>query len=333
MSPIPRRIQAVIMVLFMMLCPLQRLMAQPHDEMKNYRYIYLWDVTLSMKGYGGAPNIWKEVTDNIINDITSNLPNSPRNEIVVIPFQTDFYCKPWRQRGDAQGKAELIRQIRQFDTDQVSNTDIGRPLTRVIDEILSPDKIDVMKLLTDGKTQNEAAFKAALRHWCAEAQHKDAYGYYIMLTDNAADEAVVQDINATCRFEPLHGTEVEIVQISPTWLMSHNLLDEDEVVGVNFRTMPPNANIEGYTVGISDHPSEFYFIKEDKATIHNNEITLTLVPKMMAEEIVNLIGNGDELLLIDLEDDPKYPRARIIPNSVRIKLVTKPEKTLRFSVK
>lgn len=317
----------------MLLLPGQRLMAQGHDEVKNYRYIYLWDVTLSMKGYGGAPNIWKEVTDNIINDISNNLPNSPRNEIVVIPFQTDFYCQPWRQRGDAQGKAELIRRIREFDTDKVSNTDIGRPLMRVIDEILAPDKIDVMKLLTDGKTQNEAALKAALNHWCAEAQHKDAYGYYIMLTDNAADEAVIQDINATCRFESLQGTEVEIVQITPTWLMSHNLLDEDEVVEVHFKTMPPNVNIEGYTVGISDHPSDFYYIKEDQATIHNNKISLTLVPKMMAEEIVNQIGKGDELLLIDLEDDPKYPRARIIPNSVRIKLVTKPEKTLRFSVK
>ena len=63
---------------------------------KDIRQTYLWDVTLSMKGFGGAPDIYDAVVDVMIKDIESI--SNERTEIVVVPFQNTKYCDVWKEK-------------------------------------------------------------------------------------------------------------------------------------------------------------------------------------------------------------------------------------------
>ena len=71
-------------------------------QFKDVRQTYLWDVTLSMKGYNGAPDIYDQVVDVMIKDIRSI--TDERTEIVVVPFQDTKYCEVWRESATPEGK-------------------------------------------------------------------------------------------------------------------------------------------------------------------------------------------------------------------------------------
>ena len=64
-------------------------------QFKDVRQTYLWDVTLSMKGYNGAPDIYSKVVEVMVKDIQSI--TNERTEIVVIPFQDTQYDQVWRE--------------------------------------------------------------------------------------------------------------------------------------------------------------------------------------------------------------------------------------------
>ena len=85
---------------------------QAQGQFKDVRQTYLWDVTLSMKGYNGAPNIYEKVVDVMVKDIQSI--TNERTEIVVIPFQDTKYCDVWRAFATEEGKADIIRHIRSY---------------------------------------------------------------------------------------------------------------------------------------------------------------------------------------------------------------------------
>ena len=92
------------------------------SRFKNERRIYLWDVTLSMKGVGRqpTPNIFDKVVDALEKDINSI--NDEQTEILVLPFQTSILdC--WKTLATSTGKKSLI--------DKLGKTDLS---TREIEE-------------------------------------------------------------------------------------------------------------------------------------------------------------------------------------------------------
>ena len=125
-------------------------MAAPHivaaQENNNPQvYVYLWDVTLSMRGpkYGGTADIWESTRKWLIDQIqTTNV--SPYDTIIVCPFQECIitgthglkrinrnsvvdrpfetfdtrqkisYDSPWKYPATNNGKRELIKKIESF---------------------------------------------------------------------------------------------------------------------------------------------------------------------------------------------------------------------------
>ncbi len=79
-------------------------------QVKDTRQIYLWDVTLSMKGKAaGCPDIWDKVKVAMIDDIMQI--SDERTEIVVIPFQHKA-LETWTEIATPAGKAELVNRIK-----------------------------------------------------------------------------------------------------------------------------------------------------------------------------------------------------------------------------
>ena len=77
------------------------------------RRIYLWDVTLSMKGKGvkKTPNIYNEVVEFLVHDINSLTDSS--TEIVVLPFQTSV-LETWSTKATEEGKKKIIARIKGY---------------------------------------------------------------------------------------------------------------------------------------------------------------------------------------------------------------------------
>lgn len=301
---------------------------------KDERRTYLWDVTLSMKGYNGAPDIYETVVDALTKDIQQI--SNPRTEIVVIPFQDGPYCEVWRANATAEGKQQLSRKIKEYSNDEITNTNIALPLQYVMENVFTEDRIDVLKLMTDGKTQTPDQLDRVLNGWCSVAQAKDAYGFYIILTSAAWDDRVVKKLNDICRFEAIEGTQIdEIVSIFPAETVSLNLRDDFnkpltiKLTPNDGSSIPDNFKLH---VRCEENP---YIAIDEWATVDNNRITVQpRFLKSQTELIDTVRQTPTEVFRLQLESDTeRFPLTRLLSDVVYLELINKPEKTLKFDVK
>ena len=203
-------------------------MAQ-QNRFKNERRIYLWDVTLSMKGYKEkTPNIYDKVIDALEKDINSIIDE--QTEIWVIPFQTSILEK-WNVKATNAGKKEIIDRIKTFNNGDVTNTNIAIPMTDVMNTYIKPDKRNVLILLTDGE-QNAKNYPLetlleVINKWCDFAERNDAYAFYVMLTQFAKNDRLIEAIDATCRMYKGEGTDFNFVELMPQDNIKYNIKDDE----------------------------------------------------------------------------------------------------------
>ena len=149
-------------------------MAQ-QSRFKNERRIYLWDVTLSMKGYKGkTPDIYDKVVSALAMDINSI--DDEQTEIWVLPFQTSI-IERWSANATIFGKKDIIGKIKAFNDTTVTNTNITVPMQDVMKTYIKADKRNVLILLTDGE-QNAKNYPletllGVINKWCDFAEYTD----------------------------------------------------------------------------------------------------------------------------------------------------------------
>lgn len=190
----------------------------PQTTFKKDRFIYLWDVTHSMQGqgfqdpktgkwnaYNKEADIYDQVVAEMIRDINSITDETA--EIVVIPFQS---AAPGSYRGDkdpwiyktASGpnKQELIKRIQESKKGWLGysheNTDVVPALSYIINSVISDDRIDYLKILTDGKMHDTEGLRRLMAQWCELAgRKKDMHAFYISLNDEAAESirSIIKD--------------------------------------------------------------------------------------------------------------------------------------------
>lgn len=313
-------------------------------SVKDVRITYLWDVTLSMKGYNGAPDIYDDVVKALVKDISAI--SDERTEIVVIPFQDSEYCDVWRVRATEEGKRQITSRITAYDNGNVTNTSISRPLRYAIDNVFSPDKVDIMKLLTDGR-DNVAPKEVGrlLDNWCSIAEQKDVYGYYVMLTPAAKDDEIVLKLEKVCRFEAVEGMGFQdIVSVFPPEKLSVNVRDDyGKPLQISFTTGNSMRIPEGFRVrvrsvggGADGYP---YITVDETATVTDNAVTVTPEFLKSMEEMKELLPKeGFETLLLEITpaegmEAGEYALTRIPDKTCRVELVNKPEKSLRIHVR
>ena len=301
---------------------------------KDERRTNLWDVTLSMKGYNGAPDIYDTVVEALTKDIQQI--SNPRTEVVVIPFQDGPYCEVWRANATPDGKQNLARKIKEYSNKDTTNTNIALPLQYVMDHIFTEDRIDVLKLMTDGKTQTPDQLDRVLNGWCDVAQAKDVYGFYIILTSAAWDERVVKKLNDICRFEAIEGTRIdEIVSIFPAESVSLNLRDDfDKPLTIKLTPNDGSSIPNNFKLHVRCEENPYVAIDEWE-TVANNQITIQpRFLKPQAELLETVRQTPSEVFHLQLESDTElFPLTRLLSNVVYLELINKPEKTLKFDVK
>ncbi len=188
----------------------------PKNTFKKDRYIYLWDVTVSMQGkvwnttsnkydYDKTSDIYDQVVEEIVRDINSITDET--TEIVVIPFQSasagsyQSTKDPWIcKTASGPNKQALIERIRASKKDWLKyahgNTDVVPALSYVIHSVISDDRIDYLKILTDGKMADMDGLRKLMAQWCQLAsQKKGMHAFYISLNQEASEsiQAIIRD--------------------------------------------------------------------------------------------------------------------------------------------
>ena len=319
-------------------------------NVKDVRQTYLWDVTLSMQGKApGSPDIWDQVKEAIITDIQQI--SDDRTEIVVIPFQHKALDE-WRQPATAAGKAALVAKIKaykiplfDFGGRKTTMTCLYEPLQYVVDKVLSPDKVDVLKLMTDGiPDEHQAEYEALLGRWCQIAKEKDAYGFYIMLTTQAVEgKTVLEKINP-CRFDAidvanLGGTDVSLLMLTPQQNIAFNVRENyGEEVTIKYAHSGSGTLQPGYKVHVYSY--ENGYVQIDQIVELKEDYTVTVKAQYLmskTEMIETLSIEENEKVFLYSEpangmDKLPYAMTRILESPTTLEMINKPEKTVKFHV-
>lgn len=319
-------------------------------NVKDVRQTYLWDVTLSMQGKApGAPDIWEPVKEALISDIQQI--SDDRTEIVVIPFQHKA-LEEWREPATAAGKAKLIAKIKgykiplhKFGDRMTTMTCLYEPLQYVVDKVLSADKVDILKLMTDGiPDEHEKEYKQLLARWCEIAKAKDAYGFYIMLTDQAKEgQMVLKEINP-CRFDAidvaqLNGTNVSILMLTPQQNIAFNVREDyGKEITIKYAHNGSGTLQAGYKVHVYSYENSY--IQVDQVVELREDYTVTVKAQYLmsqTEMMSSLSIEENEKMFLYSEpaqgmDQLPYAMTRILESPTAVEMINKPEKTVKFHV-
>lgn len=330
---------------------------------KLQRKVFLWDVTLSMKGAGGCPNIWEEVKDNLIKEIKS--VTDPKTEIVILPFQHRIIEKK-AEYATAEGKQKLVQFVKDFDLPKLwigdassgheanegekgktTMTKLYAPLQECLNTVISNDKIDILVILTDGISdfpEDGAAFeKFVCEEWCHNvAIEKDIYAFYLMLTQKATNTRLC----ACSRFRPINTSNeivISTINLIPASKVCYNVKDDyGKDIVVKFDTKSSTALEAGFVIHVENDTMNPYFnINQDALLdpIHNTIIIhpeLKMGTEEMRRHIFETENNKDSLFLRFTPGEgmeEKYDRVIIRDAKTEVELIGTDERTLKLEWK
>lgn len=319
-------------------------------NVKDVRQTYLWDVTLSMQGKApGCPDIWEPVKEALITDIQQI--SDDRTEIVVIPFQHKA-LEEWREPATAAGKARLVAKIKaykiplhNFNGKMTTMTCLFEPLQYVVDKVLSVDKVDILMLMTDGiPDEHQKEYEQLLARWCEIAKSKDAYGFYIMLTDQAAEgKAVLKEINP-CRFDAidvakLNGTNVSILMLTPQQNIALNVREGyGEELTIKYAHNGSGTLQAGYKVHVYSYENSYIQVDDIVELTESYTVTVKAQYLMSKQAMIESLSiEENEKIFLYSEpaegmDELPYAMTRILESPSSVEMINKPEKIVKFHV-
>lgn len=312
-------------------------------QFKNERRIYLWDVTLSMKGFQDrTPDIYDKVVTALERDINSVLDE--QTEIWVLPFQTSILAK-WEEQATSVGKRNLVSKIKSFNNEEVTHTNIASPMEEVMRTLISPDKRNVLILLTDGIQNDPKCPKQKLydliREWCAFAEENDAYAFYVMLTQFAQDEELIRVIDETCRMTKYMPNnekvdDITFVEFNPQDNYKYNIKDDEgKGLALRFDCKKRIKIPEGLKIKCYCEPNPYVEVDES-VSIENEQLKVSLKHKQSYDSMKSQLPqetNERIMLHFEVEDSEKYPLVQLLNDECCLELINKPEKTLKVYVK
>lgn len=309
------------------------------SQNKSERRIYLWDVTLSMKGYQKeTPDIYDKIVNFLEKEINSI--SDENTEIVVCPFQ-ETILKTWKAKASEAGKKTIIDNIKSYNNQIITGTNIVVPIKFAQSNLIKPDKHNLLILLTDGKqTGGNASLLQLISKWENYANINDAFALYVMLTNQAIDHDIINTIEGTGNIEVVtEPGQMEILDLQPSNPIKVNLKDNIEndktaTISFNFKkgiTLPSNINIKVYsnnniltinqTSNIKDSKILFAInYNNDYNTLRKQLAETTKIPLKISISNKDQLKKGGKIIYLTKEE-------------IILELINKPEKTLTISLK
>ena len=300
---------------------------QPNFQDK--KNIYLLDVTLSMFGYNGGPDIFDDVRDELISSINSI--QNPSTEIVLVTFQ-DQILHTWSAYAGKNGKAEIIRQL-----EDIVKKDLGVTSTNIYDawlqgkELVDPQKLNVIYLLTDGVHNTSNPTKQNLydevERWDEFAGNKDYYAFLVELIDAAKDEQLREKIRQTPKTQVISGIDFFVLSMKDNQPIL-NLYDD-----LSF-------NLDFIGDQIDDTPKDFHFslqftdenfeLKQSNYKLSEKPFQIEIKPKK-AISAIHDIPKEEWLVPVKIDfDRTQYPNIKLLNNQFNLKVKNEKEMVLKM---
>ncbi len=316
----------------------------PQNLFSQCKKIYLWDVTLSLKGFGGTPDIYDQVENWLIKDINKTL--NENTEIIVCPFQDqNGVLEIFRVKANNTGKAEVISKIRNYKNDDVTYTDIAAAMKYARLNLIDNNGTQ-MVILTDGRQSEKLGGTARLIQEIQEwrklsfiPKHSGElppYALFFMLTDNAVDEDVIKEINNTSNIGIVNPDDAtkEMYILTPSSRIKANLKDDRSVV-LNFTSNNTAPLPQGVKIRVSATPENDFLKIDGEYVIENNQITIPLEYEYSYEELkYNLSEYTQCTIYLEMVSTVIGDSlVNLSSDNIQLTLINKPEKVLKVSIK
>ena len=312
--------------------------AQSDVKPEQYRYIYLWDVTLSMKGYGGAPDIYDDVVEYLYDGI-DGLPNGKNREIIVCPFQEEI-LDTWKEVCTIEGKNNMKKRISNFNNDSVTCTNLVDPLKYVEHNYVDTNYITAIYLLTDGN-QNAKNASESFEHYldCSKWSRENRFSHLIIIK---LIPNILENIGTGDGYDVLEGQEISL-EITPTNRINYNIIEANkngcQEIKVAFSPNPTDETIpEGVKIRV--HSAQNSIIKVDEIlTIENGTLTIPL--NYDYEDLkTSYQGKESMMLYYDIQKDSQRIKRdkdvyviSVASSMTKVDVVNEPQKTLKITLK
>ncbi len=335
------------------------------SQHKPIRRVYMWDVTLSMQGKAGCPNIWGTVKDQLVKDI--NLITDPNVEIVVIPFQhralheymqVVYATTAGKQKivkfiEDFQiplmwiGTASVGREVDSGERGKTTMTALYEPLNFCMEKVITPDKQNYLEFMTDGVSdfpEDAKKFNQMVQKFCDIAVEKELYLLYVMLTEQAANVNIKQDTICS-RFvvippdsDGLKITMIDLLPPTETFFNTHD--DYKKKMSLKFVSSSSSELKSGYKVHVKSDYNPFFDVDQIcEVSTADNTITFTPHFKIGPDEMRNIILNdGLSEVALRISPTPQMKesyeyRLVCLPDNteVKVKLITIAEKKVTIT--
>ena len=296
--------------------------------------IYLWDVTLSMKGYKDlTPNIYNDVIEFIKKDIRAIKDESTM--IKVAPFQEGI-LEVWSEKATVEGKKRIIDKIESYDNKDVTDTDIMSALTKAECDMIDENLRNQLILLTDGKHNDKSVHAKFLEkindgEWKKFATENNAFLRYVALIDIAVIPGFVNDETKMIQkgFENVVFADL-IINQEPRF----NIKD-DRKVELYLRCSQDLKLPElRFRITCSDSIMKFdkdVVLKDGKVLAFPLNYDYNMLKKTIPEEY-NLPINI-ELLDSEVDINQEILKPILHTHNLNLVLVNKPEKILTIKIK
>lgn len=283
----------------------------------SIRRVYMWDVTLSMTGKAGCPDIWQPVKDALIKEI--NLITDPSVEIVLIPFQhRALEGHMQREYATAEGKARLVNFIRRYqlprtwvgnaasghedlENGKTTMTALYAPLKYCLENVIIPDKTNFLEFMTDGVSDFENdrdQFEDLVRDWCSMAEEKNLYAFYVMLTPQARNDQIKR-VNQCDRLKMVDPTDGPVVislqELTPPEKISFNTHDDyGKPFTLKLSSSTSAVLKNGYKVRITSSENPYIHVDE-VCEVSPADMSISFTPafKASADALRSLKNSGD----------------------------------------
>jgi hypothetical protein len=286
---------------------------------KKEKRIYLFDLTASMTGFGGTPNIFNDVQRNFVSAI-DKLENDD-TEIVILTFTNRIISKGTFRAHEKLKIKQFINSLKIAN----GNTDIKAAWAAGQKE-LDATKVNYMFLLTDGRQTvggkaAEQQLFSLIRNWKSDASGHDYYAFYVMLTPNASSDVLAKSFNNSSDVWPVKSMDIDFKFIQPSKLVFYNVKDDKEKkIPVQLKRKLP----DGFLFNIALSSSPYYRLSQNTYKVENGAITL----RILAQDDLNNIPEELQLSLTLSKDNNKYWDVFFTPATINLKMINKKEKVL-----
>jgi hypothetical protein len=287
------------------------------NAQRERNYIYLFDCTKSMEGFGGTPNIWNSTKKYLKEDV-EKLNNE--DNVYIIPFQGVVY-KVIKFKVEELNWGKIESQLDNY-IKNISKTNICLAWDEGI-KYIDTNKDNYFFILTDGKDniKGEDALCDHIRKWCG--QFKNSYAFYVMLTPQARSSKL---LDATKNCETISLIDANGGHIKPFARIDPNLLtvNTNELSKTMIISLSTNGN---YSTKIFSSDPLF---KVQLSSFNNGKAELRILAKKELHQIHQILNGVKEYKFsITIEGD----NIKILNPNINIRVINIPEKTLEIKYK